>query len=431
MNLVGAILVLSILILANYWFRRSVVYPPFLFCAMWLFDFIVISLNLIEVFPLHAITINVVVVGAILFSAGGALSFLVPRTLIATRLVLIGKAVGSTERPKASGDGIKYFIVLLLALGVCLTAHALWVIASGAGGGATGAYFAVARNATVQEMNEGHESSHWYSYVTTWGTFAVVLFQLEQKDRLFWSAFAITLVACVFSGGRGGILFLVSAVTCIYLVKEERETFRIALRAARWPVASFLVLFVALTFINKDTSGMTNSVFAYAEDSLIAYIVGPVAALDHVLIHLLDYRGLPNHTFQFFLRIATSLGITSYTPPPTLDEWVNIPFGTNVYTVFKFFIIDFGIYSILPIMLVIGFLHTLLFRKAHTNSNLALYMFSLTTYPVLMSIFDDAYSRFGQYASALLCGVAYMTIRSISWCVFAREPRTLVTPTET
>jgi hypothetical protein len=67
---------------------------------------------------------------------------------------------------------------------------------------------------------------------------------------------------------------------------------------------------------------------------------------------------------------------------------------------------------------IIGFLHSLLFRKAHSGSVLGLYLFALTIFPVLMVIFDDQYSQFGLYIDALFFATAYLTIKSIPWRIF-------------
>jgi hypothetical protein len=72
----------------------------------------------------------------------------------------------------------------------------------------------------------------------------------------------------------------------------------------------------------------------------------------------------------------------------------------------------------LVIMGIIGFLHSLLFRKAHSGSTLGLYLFALTIFPVLMVIFDDQYSQFGLYIDALVFATAYLTIKSIPWRIF-------------
>ena len=81
-------------------------------------------------------------------------------------------------------------------------------------------------------------------------------------------------------------------------------------------------------------------------------------------------------------------------------------------TVYKFYIADFGLYGALGTMLVIGFLHTLLYRNARTGSKLAMYFFSLTLFPLVLVIFDDQYSAFGSYIDILLVGSLYFFVRS-------------------
>ncbi len=400
---------LTIVVLANYRLRRSVLYPPFLFCGMWLFESVVYRLHLIDVDPIHPITLCVIAAGAILFSFGGLCAFLVPERMIATRLTLIGK-------PKITGNWMRYVVVLFLAVCVCFAIRAMMVTAAEAGG-AGGLFFAVARENVIENINEGHESIPWYSYAATWTIFTATLFQCERRDRVSWIAAAIAFVSCVISGGRGGFLFLFSSLICVYLVRNKRERFAAAMRFARWPILGFFLLFAGLLFVDKSISTTTNAL-TFAGRSVVSYIVGPVAALDQVLLHPLDYSGAPNHTFRFFLRIGSWLGLFSYTAAPGLDKFIFVPFGTNVYTAYKFFITDYGTWPSVAIMGIIGFLHTLLFRKAHTGGVLGLYLFALTIFPVLMVIFDDQYSQFGLYIDALFFATAYLTIKSIPWRIF-------------
>jgi oligosaccharide repeat unit polymerase len=407
------ILTLALLVLANYQLRRSVLYPPFLFCGMWLFAALIYRLHLVVINPIHPITLYVIAAGAMLFSLGGLCAFFVPGKLIATRLNLVGE-------PKTTGNWVRYLVVLFLALCVCFAIRAMMLIAAGTGG-MSGFFFAVARETLIENINAGHESIPWYSYAATWTIFAATLFHSERSDGVSWTVTVIAFVSCVISGGRGGLLFLFSSLICVYLVRTRRERFTAAMRFARWPILAFLLLFTSLLFVDKNIPTTDKNVLAFAGTSTVAYIVGPVAALDQVLLHPLDYSGAPNHTFRIFLKIGSWLGLVSYTPAPGLDRFVFIPFGTNVYTAYKFFVTDYGTGSALAVMGMIGFLHSLLFRKAHSNSVLGLYLFALTIIPVLMVIFDDQYSQFGLYIDAFVFASVYLTIKSIPWGIFSSK----------
>lgn len=289
-----------------------------------------------------------------------------------------------------------------------------------AGGIATakGVFWAVAAKASIEELNSNGGTVQVGNYIANWSVFLTVLLLSEEYSRLGMVAAGIAFLSCVVSGGRGGLFLLASALIAVYLIKERRESFTSALRTVRWPVIAFVILFIGLFFVNKGVQTNGANVFIMARNIMVQYIVGAVAALDHVLVYLGDYADVPNHTFQLFLKGAASLGLLSYTPPPPLDEWIYVPFGTNVYTIYKPYVVDFGIVAGVCWMCLIGFAHSLLFRKAHAKSILGLYMFALTVYSAFMVIFDDEYSRFGMYGSALLLGAAYLFVRSIPWRAF-------------
>jgi oligosaccharide repeat unit polymerase len=410
MNLDVLIAALTILVIVNYRFRRSVLYPPFLFCAVWLLDATVYRLNLIEIDPLHAITMYVILAGGVLFSIGGGVAFFVPGKLVRTRLTLIGS-------PRSNGIWLKYMVVGVTVICVCLMVRHAMQLDATAGG--EGFFFAVARNQAIENANAGRASTTWYSYIGTWAVFAAILFQADGSDRISISAVVIAFVSALLSGGRIGFLMLFSSLTCLYLMRNRKERFRDALRSARWFALCFLIVFCGMIFADKSVSTNGVSILAIAFEFLIQYIIGPSAALDRVLLHQSDYAGMSNHTFQIFLRMASAVHLIRYTPPPVLDQWIFVPFATNVYTYYKFVVTDFGISAALMITGCIGFIQTLLYRKAHADSIIGRYIFALSIYSLFMVIFDDAYSRFGMYMAAVALASAYLTARSIPWGIFS------------
>src|SRR5690348_2233485 len=74
------------LVLLNYWLWRSVLYPPFIFCFMWLFVLATYRMDLIDVYPVHANTLAIVTGGAAIFSVGGLFASLTPRQLLRPQL---------------------------------------------------------------------------------------------------------------------------------------------------------------------------------------------------------------------------------------------------------------------------------------------------------------------------------------------------------
>jgi oligosaccharide repeat unit polymerase len=398
---------LALLVMGNYVLRRSILYPPFIFCAMWSMDLMIYRLHPIPIDSIHTVTLYVIVLGAFLFSFGGAIALSLSGFLISTRIKLV-------PAPKSSGKFFSYMLLWILFFGVCFQTRALF---SAAARGSGDGFMASARVAVVENMVEEEQGvrnpDHWLTYVTLWTIYTAILFKLEHKGRLFWIASALALTSCITTTGRAQIMMLFSALLCVHLIQANGESFLGAFRLARWPIIAFCALFGVLAYTNKNTSGASGGTLGFISAAVIGYIIGPLPSLDQVLTHLSDYGGMPNHTFAFFEKILVQFGFMSAVPPMSLGN-LFVPFFSNVYTIYAFFITDFGSVGAMLIMALIGFVHVLLYRKAHAESILGLFLFSLTIYPLIMSIFADLYTTLGIYVSGMLFAVSYCYLRSVS-----------------
>jgi oligosaccharide repeat unit polymerase len=396
-----AILAVSILLLFNYRVSRSVLYPPFVFCFMWMFSLVVCRLDLVDLNPIHPLTFIVISIGALGFTLGGLLSWLIPNSVINTRIILAPK-ISRSNLPKVLLIGI-----LLLAL-----PYLLHHLAQAATSGSGTTVLERARSASVDAALSGEtESDPVTIYFAPVAAFMSLLFFIEKRDRYFWMATAMAFLANFISGGRTGFLMLIAALSSIHLIKTGQCSLSSATKILRIPIAIFLCLYVVLIFINKNTSDLSGNAGEIVLFFVVSYIVGPLAALDHVLQHPLDYGGAPNHTFEFFLKLAASLHLVDYTPPPLFDQFIEVPFPTNVYTVYKFYLTDFGIWGCLICIFIIGLLQSALYRKAQSGSKIGLFLFSLSLYPLIMVIFDDLYFvTIGFYLRAFVFAVLYMNV---------------------
>jgi oligosaccharide repeat unit polymerase len=403
---------LALLTVGNYWCKRSVLYPPFLFCGVWLMVFVLYSLQIVETDPLHATVIFLIAAGALLFSLGGCIALLIPSPIVTTRVLLWPRS------QKPTRDGFMKFVYFgVMVFSMFMVAQ--HTISSGLSRGDLSAVLQNARAAGVEGTDTG--GSFLLAYMPAWTIYTAALFAVERRNRLFWLTAAVAFITAIFTTGRGPILSLFGSVTTVLLVETQRTRFVQAFKLARIPILTFFCLYVGLIFTTKDLSNMSGGAVSIATYFVVSYFVGPVAALDSVIEHPGLYTGEPNHTFKFPLSIAARLHLVRYDPPPPLDSYVSVPFPTNVYTGYKFFFTDFGLFITLAIALLIGFLHTLLFRKAtqrdaegQIRSELGLYCFACSVITVLMFIFDDLYSALGVNLTILLFGSIYFATRHVS-----------------
>src|SRR6185437_5145228 len=243
-------------------------------------------------------------------------------------------------------------------------------------------------------------SSFIFNYFVIGSTFTALIFATGKHDWKFRVVVAAAFLGCILSTGRTGLLLLIAGLCAIRLLRSHRERLWQAAKSLRWPVAIFLILYIALVFTNKDTKGVNGGVSGIASYYVLSYIVGPLAAFDAVVQAPGSFALAASHVFEFPLKIAAAFHLLSYNSPPKLDTFVQVPFAANVYTVFKFYFLELGTSGTFIVMLVIGFLHSLLYIKAKQGRRLATYLFAFSVYAVIMVIFDDAYYDVGIYLRA-------------------------------
>lgn len=393
----------------NYWRSRSVLYPPFIFCFMWLFDLATYRMNLIDVYPLHSDTLAIVTGGAAVFSVGGLVASLTPKLLLRAHFI----PEGGEQSPL-----IRNILMGVVLCGLPLFFYQVYKI-SEQGLGAT--LLMRAREVEVEAAQNGEQiGSFVLDYFVIFSSLVALLFGTEKRDWKFWVVTGVSAVGCILSTGRTNLLLLVAGLCAIKLLQEHKEKFWPALKTLRWPVALFVILYVALIFTNKDTQGLSGGATGIASYFVLSYIVGPLAAFDAVVQSPGSFAVTASHVFEFPYKLAASLHLLSYTAPPKLDTFVKVPFPTNVYTVYKFYFLELGVAGTLATMLAIGFLHSLLFEKAKEGSRVAVFLYAFSVYSVLMVIFDDAYYSVGNYIRAFVFGACYFALCSYSLRVLPR-----------
>lgn len=405
-----ALAALLVFAACNYWRWRSVLYPPFLFCFMWAFVLATWRMNLIDVYPLHPETLFIVTSGAAVFSLGGLFASLTPRMLLRVHLL----PEGSGER----ADLVRNILTVIVLCGLPLFFYQILII-SQQGIGAN--LLMRARDVQVEAAQNGEQiSSFVLDYFVILSTFVSLLFATQKRDWRFWLVTGVSFLGCILSTGRTNLLLLIAGLCAIKLLQEHKERFLKALKTLRWPIALFAVLYVILIFTNKDTQGLAGGVTGVASYFVLSYIVGPLAAFDGVVQSPASFAPASSHVFEFPLKLASTFHLLAYTAPPKLDTFVQVPFPTNVYTVFKFYFLELGVAGTLAVMLLVGYLHSLLYLKAREGGRLSIFLYAFSVYSVIMVIFDDAYYSVGNYIRALVFGACYFALCSFSFSLLPR-----------
>lgn len=381
---------------------RNVLYPPFLFALIWLVVFVVYVAPPINVEKLGAYTLSVVVLGAAAFSAGGA---------IMGRREHSRSVVGCTP-----SNSIFKRVIFFCCLGF-LPAFFMEIRSLGGVGDLSG-FMVIARAAMTDAALNGEKvySSPVYGLAPILAVYCGFIFLIEARDwrrerAWVWGSILTAFAFSVLTTGRTWLLELVVGLVGIYLLKSNRLTASDAWKFARWPLAAFLVLFSALVLVDKDVSAVSGGATGAIAEGALGYAVAPLAGFDYVLHHSSEYKYDSNHTFRDVLPALSRISGVRYTPPPALDEFVlSLSTPANVYTVFKFYYVDFGLVGMLISMFLIGAGQTWLFRRALTGEHLYVFLFAVSLFPLMMVAFDDHYSQIRVLGETLVLAVLYFRV---------------------
>jgi oligosaccharide repeat unit polymerase len=386
MTCTSATAFLALLTIVNFFAgKRRVLYPPLIYSFVWFMDTTIFGLSPIEVNEVHAITWWVIALGALVFSAGGWLTSLLPRSVYEIR-------IRELSHPTVSSLG-RTLLILLCVLGTPLFLHD--VLQRGGSGSSSG-LLVNARQASL-DATVATESSlardPIMTYLPVFSIWVATLCLIESRDKRFWLASTASLICCVLATGRTLILLLFSALIAVHMLKARRDTFTGFLRTAAIPGALFAALFVDMIFLAKDTTGFRGNIGAILSNYTIAYLVAPIASLDYVLTHPAAYAHAPHHTFGFLSKLLNATGY-SLKVASKFGEYLFVPYPNNVYTIYKFYFTDFGLIGMFASILTIGSAQTVAYRRALAGGRVSLFLSALLVFPAILSIFDDSYSQF-------------------------------------
>jgi len=385
--------------------RRNVLYPPFLFCMIWVsvlsLYFLLYLVPIIHMSTLHVYTLFVVLAASVVFSLGG---------MVIRRRYYVSPAVVLNDK-KSIYKKILFFCCLGLLPFFFLEIRRLSAL-----GGIDG-FLASARVGLVEELTNGR--SAFGGTLTTiaplLAIFLAFIFVIEVRDwreERVWIAVSvfIAIVFCVLTTGRAGFLKLLVGLAGIYLLKTGRFSAKDAWKLLRWPLLIFVLIFTTLVPLTKNISNTDETLTEAIAQFSVGYAVLPLAGFDYVVDHIEEYKYTPNFTLRELTAIAGHLPGVSSTPQEEPNDFLLVPLFTNVYTAISRYYIDFGLSGTLMAMFVFGLGQTWLFWRAVRGDPFYVFLFAITLYPLGMIAFDDTYTLFSHYFAELVFAIVYFRL---------------------
>ncbi len=204
--------------------------------------------------------------------------------------------------------------------------------------------------------------------------------------------FAILATYAVFATGRTYFFMILT----IYFGISFFYNPRFSVRRTSLALLAFLLMFMVFGVIygkggNTEDSFREN--LQAASENVGIYTVTSLNALDIELSQQNTELAGGDHTLRFFYKAAMQLGITPERKITQLiQEFVFVPYPTNVYTVYSPYIRDFGKLYAWGMLALFGALHTWLFRKARSEKSVRVILYyTYMLFPLMLSFFGDQY----------------------------------------
>lgn len=393
---VGYIFIFLVITIINYKAgKKDVLYPAFIYSSLWTTVFTAYVFSPIEVNAISSKTCFLLLFGLIAFSVGCYMG----------RIFYIKNQAVAKDRPFSNSG--KYF--LLFYCFIVFPWYFKDIITASGGGPFSLADLRISLVAAAVNGDKVYSSIITSSIPLISVSTTFILFIDRAKNRkLLYLSLILSIIYCILNTGRDSLLLLISGLIAIFHIEKKSVLpFRKALFVLGAPIILLVSAMMAYMFAthvmgNSDYSTLIVGYF-------FLYLIGGIPALDSIVKS--NNSNEPHHTFQFISQISNTLFGTHVAIPPPIDAFVNVPFPTNVYTVYKFYFQDFGFMGTLLTIIIIGMVHGILYRKAKTGSRYGIYFYALSMHPLLMSFFDDNYSNFrGHIRNSLVVIMCYFII---------------------
>ncbi len=373
--------------------NRKIMHPAVLFSALWLFVLIlhfIFGLTILnQLFPIRISTYLIFFIGTMSFSFGSLI-----QTMIRQKIIRSKNKVEENSQPHETiiSLNLRYILVAIVVLGLPFyisAAYRLFLASNYEN------FFIGLR--TELSYGEGDMGMSKYLFPFSMVVYTLNLYSfLREKKRANKTLFIISLISIIiytiFFTGRTPFLFIL----VLYLGMNYFYNKNFSLKKLSRLFVIFIIIFIFFGVVygkggNTDSTAQEN--FKPAAEATAIYMVGGLNALDWELSHQyrVSYDGY--NSLRFFIKIGEQLDLwPNIKVNKLIMSFVFIPYPTNVYTVYSFYIKDFGKIYAWMIMAFFGFFQTYVYYKALEKKNIRFSIcYSFLLFPMLMSFFADQY----------------------------------------
>jgi oligosaccharide repeat unit polymerase len=374
--------IIGLNVLFNYYLNKTTGYPPFLFSLVWFiivfFHFLCYTFDLVIIFGLSFKALAIYTLGVVMFTLGG----------LAIKLKVNFEYSDPEENHffeiRKNFDTVLILITLIFLPFFLISSYRLaieYMIFD--------SLFAGLRNSTIQEQDIGFSKYGTnFAYISFFLQFYIYSIKKNNSTKLFISAL-ILLIFCAFSTGRTFFIVYLSLIFGILIVFQKLKK-----KHLFYAFSGFLILFSTVGILLNNGGSTENNLeenISGLAGNFMIYLLGSLSAFD-AFIHSNYIITYGENSFRFIYSVLYKIGSLESKPSELVDQYVSIPFDTNVYTLYKIYFQDFGILFMMLVVFCMSLLHTYYYLKAINGRQfMPTFIYSVMLYPLFMSFFQEQY----------------------------------------
>lgn len=365
------------------WLRyRDPLYPAFVHAVVWALALSFLALLREDFLPVGSMTLTIIGAGAAAFSAG---------VFVATHRHLPFRHKNTCQTAPGKLPAMLLLGLVLLVLPLML--YKAYTLASD---GPFDLPLANLRHA----LSDGKEETGGYGpifYFIIIAFFAAAVQVIRflgphpgNTRATLWLAILVAISYGILSSGRGVLLWAVFTLAMIPVVLRRIS----AGRAAFWLGVTGLAIFVLPGMMMGKGGNFATDVSENIDTmarSMELYLLASIPALDQVVT-----QGSPLdlglNTFRAPIKLLHLMGF-DLPVRPLIQDFVEVPMPTNIYTVYHPYFLDFGVMVLPSVQFILGFLHGTAYRGATTArpSPGFVYLYALSIFPLIFQFTSDNY----------------------------------------
>lgn len=401
-------LLLVILSAFNYYLKRDIAYPPFIFSIIWclvlLFYNIFSITDYLPIYEISEFTLVVFLTGVLVFSLGGIFPLLFNDSQKSSEYIIKSVSINHIF------ENILFYGIIALTPIFIYKAFTI-SLDTGVNNFFLGLRYGLGRNS--------QDGYGFLKYIIPLAIFnAYLRFFIYSKDKnktvyriKFLISVTITIILLILTTGRSNIFLLIIFFTSLKMISHKINLKEILL-------VSFTIVIIFFIFaVVMGKGGSTDYDFkgniTQVTEMFFWYMLSGIKAFDIFLQNQIQLN-YGSFTFRFFYALGFKLGISNTAPIELVQPFMFIPLPTNVYTIYYTYIQDFGILISFFFILIFSAVHTIFYYSAKRGNERDRFFYALLMYPLIISFFQD------QYFSLLSTWLQYIILYMITFNLFIK-----------